>query len=100
MTRFRSFSIDCHPHRRKHSRPKAKGVSGVVAAGRFALDVDADDWAKGSELFCYYEDRADLDNKLQVLENLGFVRSITYNNAKRFTFAEHFVDWLVGEGAA
>ena len=54
-------------------------------------------WAKGNELFYYYDDHADLDSKLQVLQSLGFVRDITYNNTKRFIFADHFVDWLLGE---
>ena len=57
-------------------------------------------WAKGNELFYFYDDHPELDGKLQVLENLGLVREITYNNTKRFLFAERFVEWLSGNNAA
>lgn len=51
-------------------------------------------WAKGNELFYYYDDHEDLDNKLQVLQNLGLIREITYNNTKRFLITEHFAEYL------
>lgn len=51
-------------------------------------------WAKGNELFYFYDDHPELDGKLQVLENLGLIREITYNNTKRFILNEEFVEWL------
>ena len=51
-------------------------------------------WAKGDELFYYYDDHADLDDKLRILENEGLVRDITYNNAKRYVLSEELADYL------
>lgn len=55
------------------------------------------EWVYNSRSFylAYYLDEHDnLEGKLQILENLGFVREITYNNVRRFIFNEHFVDYL------
>jgi hypothetical protein len=51
-------------------------------------------WAKGNELFYYYDDHADLDDKLRILENEGLVRETTYNNAKRYVLSEELADYL------
>lgn len=40
------------------------------------------------------DEHDDLEGKLYMLANLGFVREITYNNVRRFLFAEEFVDYL------
>jgi ABC-type Zn uptake system ZnuABC Zn-binding protein ZnuA len=53
-------------------------------------------WAKGNELFYFYDDHPELDEMLQILENLSLVREITYNNTKRYIITEHFADYLVG----
>ena len=46
---------------------------------------------------CYYlDEHEDLEGKLQVLANLGFIREITYNEVRRFVFQEEFVDYLMG----
>ena len=50
--------------------------------------------AKGNELAYYYDDHPELDSKLQVLQNLGLIVEITYNNVKRFTITEHFAEYL------
>lgn len=44
----------------------------------------------------YLDQHEDLEGKLQVLENLGFIRDITYNSVRRFLFQEQFVDYLTG----
>ena len=41
-------------------------------------------WAKGNELFYYYDDHPDLDDKLRILQNEGLIEDITYSNAKRY----------------
>ena len=51
-------------------------------------------WAKGNELAYYYDDHADLDDKLRILENEGLVQEITYNNTKRFVLLEELADYL------
>ena len=51
---------------------------------------------QGPYLVYYIDDHEDLEGKLRVLENLGFVREITYNNVRRFLFEERFVDYLTG----
>ena len=51
-------------------------------------------WSKGNELVYYYDDHSELDNKLQVLQNLGLIEEVTYNNAKRFIITEHFAAYL------
>lgn len=57
-------------------------------------------WAKGNELFYFYDDHSELDSKLDVLKNLSLVKDITHNNTKRFMFTERFVEWLSGNEAA
>ncbi|MFH1235430.1 MAG: toll/interleukin-1 receptor domain-containing protein [Parcubacteria group bacterium] len=52
--------------------------------------------SQGPYLAYYFDEHEDLEGKLQVLENLGFVREITYNNVRRFVFEERFVDYLTG----
>lgn len=42
----------------------------------------------------FYEDHPDLDSKLHVLENLGFVADVTRTNVSRFRFSETFVELL------
>jgi hypothetical protein len=44
----------------------------------------------------YLEEHEDLEGKLQVLENLGLIREITYNNTHRYLFREELVDYLLG----
>lgn len=51
-------------------------------------------WAKGGELFYYYDDHSDLDDKLRILENERLVQNITYNNAKRYVLSEQFAEYL------
>lgn len=41
-----------------------------------------------------------MESKLQILENLGFVREITYDNVKRFMMTEELVDYLISANAA
>jgi hypothetical protein len=50
--------------------------------------------SRGFYLAYYLDEHEDLEGKLQVLENLGFIREITYNNVRRFVFEEEFVDYL------
>ncbi len=50
----------------------------------------------GLYLAYHLDQHEDLEGKLQVLVNLGLVREITYNNVRRFVFAEPFVDYLTG----
>ena len=52
-------------------------------------------WAKGDGLVYYYEDHSELDAKLKVLENLGFVSDITYNNTNRYLITEELADYLI-----
>lgn len=47
-------------------------------------------------LMYYYNDHDDLDGKILVLANMGLVRNMTYNNAKRHHFSEELVDYLGG----
>lgn len=51
-------------------------------------------WAKGNELVYFYDEHPELDSAVQVLENLGLIREITYNNTKRFMMNEELVDYL------
>jgi hypothetical protein len=57
-------------------------------------------WAKGNELAYFFDDHPDLDNKVRILENLGLVQDITYNNVKRFVFTEELVDYLTATNPA
>lgn len=49
-----------------------------------------------SILIYHFEEHEDLEGKIQVLDNLGLIREITYNSVKRFVFEERFVDYLTG----
>ena len=55
-------------------------------------------WAysgKGNELFYFYEDHPELDNKLRILLNYGLARDITLNTkAKHYVFTEAFVRYF------
>lgn len=51
-------------------------------------------WAKGHELVYHYDDHADLDDKLRILENERLVQDITYNNAKRYVLSEQLAEYL------
>lgn len=51
-------------------------------------------WAKGNELFYFYDDHPDLDDKLLILENEGLIRNITYNDTKRYVLTEELADYL------
>ena len=42
----------------------------------------------------YFEDHADLRNKLRILENHNLIQEITYNNTDRFVFTEELVAYL------
>ena len=42
----------------------------------------------------YYDEHAELDNKIRILENYGLIQNITYNNTSRYCFTEEFVDYL------
>jgi len=52
--------------------------------------------SRGFYLAYYLDEHEDLEGKLQVLANLGLVREVTYNDIRRFLFAEQFVDYLTG----
>lgn len=51
-------------------------------------------WAAGNELLYYYDDHPELDNKLRILESLGMVQEITYNNTKRSMITERLAEYL------
>lgn len=53
---------------------------------------------RGFYLAYYLDEHDDLEGKLQILENLGCIREITYNSVRRFVFEEHFVDYLTDAG--
>jgi TIR domain len=47
------------------------------------------------KIFTYYfEDHPELDGKLRILENFGFVRDVRFNQVPRFVMEEKFVDYL------
>jgi hypothetical protein len=49
----------------------------------------------GDGVFLYYrEAHADLDSKLQILENHSLIQEITYNSVDRFRLSEEFVKYL------
>ena len=49
----------------------------------------------GKTVLVYYlEEHENLEGKLQILVNLGFIREITFNSVKRFVFEEKLVDYL------
>ena len=51
-------------------------------------------WAKGNELVYYFDDHPDLENKLLILQNYGFIQDITYNNTKRYIITEELASYL------
>lgn len=51
-------------------------------------------WSKGHELVYYYDDHPGLDNQMRVLQNLGLIEEITYNNVDRFVMCEELADYL------
>jgi hypothetical protein len=51
-------------------------------------------WAAGDELEYFYEDHDDLDDKLRILENVGLIQDITYNNVKRYRLSEQLAEYL------
>ena len=51
-------------------------------------------WPKGNELVYYYDDHADLDDKLRIPENECLVQDITYSNAKRYVLSEQLAEYL------
>lgn len=42
----------------------------------------------------YYDDHPDLDDKMRVLENLGLISNVTYNNVNRYRMSEPFAEYL------
>lgn len=53
----------------------------------------------GSPCFIYYyEDHDNLDAKVCILENRGYVRDITPSNAKKFRMTEEFAKQLLSNG--
>ena len=51
-------------------------------------------WAKGNELFYYYEDHDDLDDKLNILENVGLINNFSSNKTKRYRLTEQLAEYL------
>jgi hypothetical protein len=51
-------------------------------------------YGRGHELVYFYEDHAELDNKIQIMQNVGAIKDIAFNRVKRFIFTEPFVDYL------
>ncbi len=51
-------------------------------------------WASGNELFYFFEDHPDLKSKIRILENLGLVYDISFNDVDRFNITEDFADYL------
>ncbi len=51
-------------------------------------------WAKGNELCYYFDEHPDLLSQIQILENYGLVRKITYNNVQRYIISEEFAQYL------
>jgi hypothetical protein len=45
-------------------------------------------WPGGNELSYFYEDHAELDSKIRILQNYGLIHEITFNNVKRYVFSE------------
>lgn len=54
-------------------------------------------WAKGYELVYYFEDHPDLENKLLILQNYGFIHDITYNNVTRYIISEELAGYLTSK---
>ncbi|MCH7778181.1 MAG: hypothetical protein IH878_16870 [Gemmatimonadetes bacterium] len=51
-------------------------------------------WAKGNELFYFFDDHPDLLSKLQILSNHGLVTEITHNNVTRYLMTENLAQYL------
>ena len=51
-------------------------------------------WAGGQEASYFYEDHADLDSKIRILQNYGLIREITHTNVKRYVFTEGFARYF------
>lgn len=49
---------------------------------------------KGNELFYYYDDHPDLEDKFHILENEGMVRDVTHTSTKRYRILERLADYL------
>ena len=54
-------------------------------------------WAKGNELVYYYEEHPDLDNKLRILQNLGLIEDIAFNDVARYVVSEEFAEYLTDQ---
>lgn len=50
--------------------------------------------SRGADLVYYYDDHADLDDKIRLLQNEHLIRDITYTNAKRYVMSEELADYL------
>lgn len=50
--------------------------------------------SKGTDLVYYYDDHADLNDKLRLLQNEHLVRDISYTNVKRYVMSEELADYL------
>ncbi len=48
----------------------------------------------GHELCYFYDDHNDLEGMISILCNYNLVRSVTYNNVKRYVFLEELVEYL------
>jgi Tfp pilus assembly protein PilX len=53
---------------------------------------------KGDYLAYYFEDHDDLQSKIQILENCGFVINVNIGEVKRYRMVEDFVDLLISRG--
>jgi hypothetical protein len=51
-------------------------------------------WAEGHELVYYLDDHPELLSQLQILENYGLIREITYNNVDRYLISEELAEYL------
>jgi hypothetical protein len=51
-------------------------------------------WNGGTAFEYYFDDHEELESKIQILENMGFVRDVTNKNVKRYRMAEELVDYL------
>lgn len=54
-------------------------------------------WARGHELIYYFDDHADLMNKMRVLQNKALIQEITFNSVKRYVISEEFAEYLSDE---
>jgi hypothetical protein len=51
-------------------------------------------WNDGSTLEYYFETHEDLTRKMGVLENLGLIRDIAFNDVARYKISEELADYL------